>query len=73
MLKELYEPARDRLSAFAAALAAFYAGAFVQAEAGFAAIAAQDPAAAAYVDKCRALQASPPSGAWDGVWLMTSK
>jgi adenylate cyclase len=73
MLKELYEPARDRLSAFAAALSAFYAGAFVQAEAGFAAIAAQDPAAAAYVDKCRALQASPPSGAWDGVWLMTSK
>jgi adenylate cyclase len=71
--EELYEPARDRLSAFAAALAAFYGGAFAEAEAGFTAIAAKDPAAAAYVEKCRALQASPPTGAWNGVWLMTSK
>jgi adenylate cyclase len=73
MPKQLYEPARDRLKAFAAALAAFYAGEFAKAEEGFTAIAAQDPAAAAYVDKCRALQASPPNGSWNGVWLMTSK
>jgi adenylate cyclase len=73
MQQDLYDGASERLSAFAAALAAFYRGAFVDARAGFAAIAEQDRAAAAYVEKCRALQASPPSGAWDGVWLMTSK
>jgi adenylate cyclase len=73
MLPELYEPARDRLAAFASALAEFYGGQFAEAQAGFTAIAAQDPAAAAYVEKCRALQASPPAEAWNGVWLMTSK
>jgi adenylate cyclase len=73
MPPELFEPAQDRLSAFAAALAAFYGGTFPEAQAGFAAIAEQDPAAAAYVEKCRALQSSPPTGAWNGVWLMTSK
>jgi len=71
--KEIYEPARKRLTAFASALTAFYDGDFVRAEAEFAAIAAQDPAAAAYVEKCRALQASAPIEAWNGVWLMTSK
>jgi adenylate cyclase len=73
MIRELYEAEGKRLSAFAAALDAFYRGAFAEAQAGFAAIAEQDPAAAAYVDKCRALQASPPGEAWNGVWLMTSK
>jgi adenylate cyclase len=73
MPQDLFGGASERLSAFAAALDAFYRGAFVEAQAGFAAIAEQDPAAAAYVEKCRALQASPPSGTWDGVWLMTSK
>ncbi|UCF97759.1 MAG: adenylate/guanylate cyclase domain-containing protein [Spirochaetaceae bacterium] len=73
MLPEHYEPARERLAAFAAALTAFYAGKFAEAEGGFTAIAAQDPAAAAYADKCRALRTSPPTGVWNGVWLMTSK
>jgi adenylate cyclase len=73
MTQELYESAGERLSAFAAALNAFYRGAFAEAQAGFAAIAGQDPAAAAYVEKCRALQESPPADAWNGVWLMTSK
>jgi adenylate cyclase len=70
---QLYESARDRLKAFDTALRAFYDGAFAEAQTGFAAIAGQDPAAAAYADKCRALQASPPSGDWNGVWLMPSK
>jgi adenylate cyclase len=26
-----------------------------------------------YVDRCRMLLASPPEGAWDGVWVMKSK
>jgi adenylate cyclase len=69
----LYESASDRLEAFANALNAFYDGAFAEAQAGFAVIAGQDPAAAAYVDKCSALQKSPPSGDWNGVWQMTSK
>jgi adenylate cyclase len=73
MTRELHEGAAERLSAFAAALEAFYRGAFAEAQAGFAAIAEQDPAAAAYVEKCRALQDSPPEEAWNGVWLMTSK
>jgi adenylate cyclase len=73
MRQELYEGCGERLSAFAAALQAFYRGAFAEAQAGFAATADQDPAAAAYVEKCRALQAAPPAGAWNGVWLMTSK
>jgi adenylate cyclase len=70
---QLYEAARDRLNAFDAALNAFYDGAIAEAQAGFAVLAGQDPAAAAYVDKCRALQESPPGGDWNGVWLMTSK
>jgi adenylate cyclase len=73
MPPELYEPARRRLSAFAAALAAFYAGEFAAAEAGFAAIAESDPPAAAYLEKCRALHDAPPPEPWSGVWQMTSK
>ncbi|MBN2551850.1 MAG: adenylate/guanylate cyclase domain-containing protein, partial [Spirochaetales bacterium] len=73
MLAEAWEAARERLAAFAAALADFYAGHFTEAADGFAAIAVQDPAAAAYVDRCRALASSPPAGTWDGVLQMTSK
>jgi adenylate cyclase len=73
MPPELYEPARQRLSAFAAALAAFYAGEFTAAEAGFAAIAESDPPAAAYLEKCRVLHEAPPPEPWNGVWQMTSK
>jgi adenylate cyclase len=73
MLAEAYAARRETLAAFAAALKAFYAGRFAEAERLFERIAPQDPPAAAYVEKCRELQASPPEGAWSGVWLMTSK
>ena len=26
-----------------------------------------------YIDRCHTLIAHPPGGAWDGVWVMTSK
>jgi adenylate cyclase len=73
MEREEYEARLPTLKAFAAALEAFYAGRFGEAEAAFKAIAAQDPPAACYAAKCRELLESPPPGAWNGVWVMTSK
>jgi len=73
LLPEEHAARLPLLEAYAPALAAFYAGRFAEAEDLFARTAAQDPPAAAYVEKCRELQAHPPEGSWDGVWVMTSK
>jgi len=73
LLPEAYTARRPLLEAFAEALAAFYAGRFSEAERLFARTADEDPPAAAYTDKCRALAAGPPPQAWNGVWTMTSK
>jgi adenylate cyclase len=73
MLAETYAMRKDTLAAFATALKAFYAGRFGEAERLFQRIASEDPPAAAYLEKCRELQVSPPEGAWSGVWIMTSK
>jgi adenylate cyclase len=73
MLPKTYDAHKETLAAFAAALKTFYAGSFEEAERMFQRIAAADPPAAAYLEKCRELRASPPEGAWDGVLRMTSK
>ncbi|MFP4068304.1 MAG: adenylate/guanylate cyclase domain-containing protein, partial [Spirochaetaceae bacterium] len=67
-----YDARRADLEAFERALAAYYAGAFEEAERGFAALAGRDAPAAAYAERCRQLAADPPEE-WNGVWIMTSK
>jgi adenylate cyclase len=77
----VYEPffpdahaaSRPLLESFAEGLRAFYAGRFGQAAELFGRTAGEDPPAAAYREKCLELAASPPQGAWGGVWIMTSK
>jgi len=73
MLAEDHAARKPLVDSFAPALMAFYAGRFAEAEGLFARTAAGDPPAAAYVEKCRELQAVPPEGPWNGVWVMTSK
>ncbi|MBN1835567.1 MAG: adenylate/guanylate cyclase domain-containing protein [Spirochaetales bacterium] len=73
MLPEQYAARLPLLESFAAALTLFYQGRFAEAEELFARTAGDDPPAAAYVETCRALRASPPEGSWDGVLVMTSK
>ncbi len=73
MFPEEQADRRALLDSFASALAAYYAGRFAEAGELFARTASEDPPAAAYVEKCRELQARPPEGRWDGVWVMTSK
>ncbi len=72
MLPEQAAARKATLDVFAAGLAAYYAGDFREAEHRFASIAAEDPPAQRYADRCRELLASPPSQ-WNGVWVMTSK
>jgi len=62
----------DAHRAFAAGLEEFYTGRFSGAIGKFQPIAEIDPAAAAYVRKCRALLEHPPEG-WQGVWTATEK
>lgn len=57
---------------FAGGLAFYYRGRFAEAGDAFAAIAADDPPAAVYVEQCRRLSADPPAH-WDGVWRLTAK
>jgi adenylate cyclase len=73
MTPEEHEARGGALAVFARGLQAFYAGKFEEAGRTFAAVAADDPAAAAYAEKCRQLVVSPPEGEWNGVWVMTSK
>jgi adenylate cyclase len=73
MLPEDWTARKPILESFTAALAAFYDGRFGEAESLFGRTASEDPPAAAYVAKCRELQARAPEGPWNGVWVMTSK
>ena len=50
----------------------FYHGEFDEALKVFSSIEELDPAAAAYVKKCRSFTDSPPKD-WDGVWVLTAK
>lgn len=63
----------DLLEAFGRALALYYAGDLAGALAGFSALQEQDAPSAAYVGRCRLMQANPPPGNWTGVWMMTEK
>lgn len=63
---------QELLDTFADALALYYTGKLEEALARFASIGAQDAPAAAYVNRCRALQARPVAD-WTGVWAMTEK
>ena len=77
----VYEPmppaSADDLSdchrVFQQGLERFYTGDFSGAANRFLTIAATDPAAAAYMEKCSSLMEAPPSGSWEGVWVATSK
>jgi adenylate cyclase len=77
MLPEQYEAKRKTLAVFAEGLALYYAGRFAEAKKAFDSIAAEDPPAASYVERCAELAAAAPEGrppeGWNGVWIMTSK
>jgi len=72
MLPGEFEARREELALFARGLAAFYGGRFAEAEGLFAALGEKDPAARAYLAKCRTLITQPP-GEWNGVWVVTTK
>jgi adenylate cyclase len=63
---------RQTIARFSEGLALFYRGDFLKAEAVFTEIAEADPAARAYVTKCRQLM-DHPTYPWQGVWVITSK
>jgi adenylate cyclase len=73
MTAETYESRRPTLEVFDRGLKEYYAGNFSEAQRIFEGIAAQDPPASCYVEKCRKLAASPPQDGWSGVWIMTEK
>ena len=73
MTAETYESRRPTLEVFDKGLKEYYAGNFSEAQRIFEGIAAQDPPASCYVEKCRKLAASPPQDGWSGVWIMTEK
>lgn len=60
------------LEPFAAALSRYYAGEFGAAAEAFDALAATDPVARRYAQRCRELAAAPPAE-WAGVWRLSSK
>jgi len=72
MLAETYQSRQVALAAFDRGRALFYQGRFDEAYRTMESIQAQDPAAAAYAQKCRALRGQPPD-AWEGVWVMQNK
>jgi adenylate cyclase len=72
MFPEEYEARKEDMRIFSGGLAAFYAGCFADAEAVFATLRERDPAARAYMEKCRSLIAQPPTD-WSGVWTVTTK
>lgn len=72
MFPEEYEARKELLETFAQGLTLFYRGSFTRAREVFTTIQDRDPAAAAYVEKCRTYLISPPES-WEGVWAMTSK
>lgn len=66
------EPAPALAAAFDAALALCRAGRRPEAQRAFEQLQAEDPAAARYADKLRAL-ADSPGATWDGIWNLTEK
>jgi adenylate cyclase len=78
MMSEEFAARKKSLAVFAEGLALYYAGSFAEARRIFAGIAAEDPAAGAYAEKCAELIAAAQREgalpeAWNGVWVMTSK
>ena len=73
MTPETYESRRPSLEVFDRGLREYYAGRFEEAQRIFETIAAQDPPASCYMEKCRELAAAPPRDGWSGVWVMTQK
>ncbi len=73
MLPEQFAAKAATLEVFDRGLRAYYDGKFAEAKGIFSGIAATDPPAAAYAEKCDELIANPPQGEWSGVWVMTSK
>jgi len=73
MTPETYESRRPSLEVFDRGLREYYAGRFEEAQRIFETIAAQDPPASCYMEKCRELAAAPPGDGWSGVWVMTQK
>ncbi len=72
LLPEEVERGKNWLDRFSEGLALFYRGDFPGAEAVFSKHADADPAARAYVTKCRELIDQPPRD-WQGVWVITTK
>ncbi len=76
-LYELVTPeVRDKLERFARALQLYEAGQFYQAEIAFAdllAIYANDGPSLTFWERSKHLQAHPPEGDWQGVWVMHTK
>lgn len=73
MLPAIAQSRREILDDFAWSLAKYYDGKMDEALAGFIRIESRDAPAAAYVRRCRMLQARPPDGEWTGIWSMTEK
>jgi adenylate cyclase len=67
-----YESRKNILDKFSLGLALFYKGDFEKGKTVFAEIEEQDPAAAAYAEKCRA-QLGTELELWNGVWVMKTK
>ncbi len=72
MFFEDYDSRKIVYRQFEKGLAHFYKGSFDDAVDCFKAIADDDPAAEAYIDKCRELMEKPVEG-FDGAWVMTRK
>jgi adenylate cyclase len=72
MFPEEYERKKEIMETFHEGLSLFYKGEFELALQAFSSIQKIDPAAAAYVVKCRAFIDNPPSD-WQGVWVMERK
>jgi len=72
MPEEQYEAKKAMLETFNKGLRLFYKGEFDAAAEDFSRIRKQDPAAAAYAEKCLEMQAHPPEN-WQGVWVMRFK
>ncbi len=72
MFPDEYTEKKEVYDTFGKALVQFYQGRFQKALDIFETIQSVDPAAAAYMNKCRELMETPPVE-WGGVWVATTK
>ncbi|QTA79168.1 Nucleotide cyclase, CACHE domain-containing [Desulfonema limicola] len=72
MYRKEYDILKQVFNEFDKGYDLFYKGKFEEAEKFFASIEKFDPAASAYILKCRELINSPPEN-WQGIWVMTTK